>query len=739
MTLTSLRALFAAIAVKRLSVRGLTLGAMAGVMLALFVAGSASAAPTPYESAVLGDSPTGYWRLGESSGTTAADRTGHGYDGSFVGTPALGVPGAVAEDPDTAVAFNGTTQYAQASYAAALNPAPPFTVEAWAKVSGGAGTIRTVVASRAFNPARGYMLSVASTGEWQFLVGTGAADALVVTGPQSRLNTWTHLVATVETVGTDLHVILYVNGSFAAQRTLSMTTFSPNPTQKLRIGADVGATPARFFPGAIDEVAVYSGALTPTQIANHFSKAAIFNVNTTSDTTDTNLDGVCADQNGQCSLRAAIIEADVLAGPSVIKLPAGTFTLTRGPADDEYKNCFGGAEYNTGDLDIYAPVTIAGAGPGNTIVQMGTLSPTNTICGAAATGDRIFDVDNDGTGGGSFDGLNVTISGMTLRNGIAPLASGGTRESGGAIRYSGLHYDPTNHKGTLTLRDCAITNNTAAGNGGGVYAVDGSVSISNCSFTGNTTQQGAGGGLFVNGGFYAANTPAALAEIANSTFSANRARHGNGGAISLMNTPGPGFLRNTTLSGNGADGDGGGLLISSGSIALTNTTVTNNRSDADVSNGGAGGGLNVAGGTLTLGNTIVAGNFTGTGSTANDIGGSVAAGSSFNLIGSGGAGGLTNGANSNQVGVTNPGLAPLGDNGGSTQTHALLSHSIAIDAGNTNVGGLPYDERGSSLVNGTIDYLRVSGPSGAPNPKPDIGSYEVQQGDVVFNTEFEDC
>jgi len=40
---------------------------------------------------------------------------------------------------------------------------------------------------------------------------------------------------------------------------------------------------------------------------------------------------------------------------------------------------------------------------------------------------------------------------------------------------------------------------------------------------------------------------------------------------------------------------------------------------------------------------------------------------------------------------------------------------------------------------GQRGYLRISGLVGEPNPVPDIGAYEVQQGDVVFDTSFEGC
>jgi hypothetical protein len=144
-----------------------------------------------------------------------------------------------------------------------------------------------------------------------------------------------------------------------------------------------------------------------------------------------------------------------------------------------------------------------------------------------------------------------------------------------------------------------------------------------------------------------------------------------------------------------------------------NCTITANRVISG-SGGVFGGGINAEGGAPQLSNTIVAGNFQGASpsTTANDIAGSVAAASAFNLIGTGGSGGLTNGVNSNQVGVSNVGLGTLASNGGPTQTVALLSGSPAIDRGsNTYVKTGETDERGfARIVNNIVD----------------IGAFEVQ-------------
>ena len=134
-------------------------------------------------------------------------------------------------------------------------------------------------------------------------------------------------------------------------------------------------------------------------------------------------------------------------------------------------------------------------------------------------------------------------------------------------------------------------------------------------------------------------------------------------------------------------------------------------------------------GTATLDNTIVELNTNGTSSTAptDDVAGTVSSASAFNLIGTGGSGALVNGTDGNQVGVANPGLGTLADNGGPTQTIALLAGSPAINAGSNALAvdpstGLPLatDQRGPGfprIVGGTVD----------------IGAYEVQ-GTVVVGT-----
>src|SRR5207244_2656836 len=66
-----------------------------------------SLTPASYESTVLADNPLVYWRLGESSGTTASDSSGHGVTGQYQAGVTLSAPAALVGDTDTAVASTG--------------------------------------------------------------------------------------------------------------------------------------------------------------------------------------------------------------------------------------------------------------------------------------------------------------------------------------------------------------------------------------------------------------------------------------------------------------------------------------------------------------------------------------------------------------------------------------------------------------------------------------------------------
>src|SRR5262245_20927778 len=217
---------------------------------------------------------------------------------------------------------------------------------------------------------------------------------------------------------------------------------------------------------------------------------ATFVVNTTLDTVDANPgDGLARDANGNTSLRAAVMEANALAGADTINLPAGTYRLTRTGAEEN-----GGL---TGDLDITGNLTVVGAGAATTVVD------------AASVSDRIFDVAQ----GGATAPRIVSLQAMTLTGGKVVKVNDNLGDRGGALRLdfstdvtvssclftnnSAPHTEPglafglggaIESAGKLTILDSKFDNNQASNSGGAIY-VGGSGAqtiIRNTSFTGNT-------------------------------------------------------------------------------------------------------------------------------------------------------------------------------------------------------------------------------------------------------------
>lgn len=318
-------------------------------------------------------------------------------------------------------------------------------------------------------------------------------------------------------------------------------------------------------------------------------------------------------------------------------------------------------------------------GFGSGINNTGTLSVTNSTI----TGNRGNKAIDNGGGG------TATIINSTVSNNL----------DGGII-----------NNGNLSMTGGLITGNTNGGIVAGGNTILNGITITNNS--NNSPNFFGGGGIFITG-----NTTTVINCLVS-----NNTTNGNGGGI--RNAGGKATLINTTISGNTSN-LGGGLHTLDGGLGnmiAINLTITGNHANA-------GGGVYRESGPMPLKNCLVAGNFRLNGTTPDDIGSSVDASSSFNLIGTGGSGGLTDGVNNNQVGVADPHLGPLADNGGATFTHSLLSNSTALDAadncvtqiahcGIPNISQLTTDQRGFNRL--------VDGPDVDTSATVDIGAYEAQ-------------
>ncbi|MCP9485244.1 MAG: hypothetical protein MSC30_05260 [Gaiellaceae bacterium MAG52_C11] len=225
----------------------------------LRVAVTASNGGSVYATAVSAGAPRSYWRFGEASGPLV-DQQGVA-NGIYVGSPQYGVPGLLTGDPDTAVSFNGTSQYAEAPGAAAWTPAA-FSIEIVVRPSV-LPVNKTIWATQ--GSFTGWWLNTGPSGEARIFVGDGSAWRFTGTGPVLAAGGSHHLVVTYD----GANARLYLNGALAS--TGPTTTMSPNGgANVMRFGA-FSTGPGQYWPGTLDEASFYPAVLTPSQVQAHYN------------------------------------------------------------------------------------------------------------------------------------------------------------------------------------------------------------------------------------------------------------------------------------------------------------------------------------------------------------------------------------------------------------------------------------------------------------------------------------
>jgi len=219
-----------------------------------------------YTSAVLADNPVGYWRFEEQSGTVAVDNSASGlYPGTYTGTPTFGLPGI--DINSVRLPGPGTPSPVTVGYYPELNPAGSFSFEIWVRPqSNDAADWRCPIGNFGGwgSPSGWYVYQSPGAGS-TFTFVLQPANAFIGNFSYELLK-WYHIVGTYD--GTTAK--FYVNGVLRGSQAIAYGVgYIANPAISLNIGARGGADYG-WWDGNLDEVAIYTNALTELQVQTHF-------------------------------------------------------------------------------------------------------------------------------------------------------------------------------------------------------------------------------------------------------------------------------------------------------------------------------------------------------------------------------------------------------------------------------------------------------------------------------------
>jgi hypothetical protein len=252
-----------------------------------------------YAATVLSNSPLAYFRFNESVATPPLNTvtnfgllgsTANGYAVNGAAKGEAGIVGSSVRftNPGTAIEFSGAK--IDVPHQPALNTAPPFSIEFWARPNSLGTNDPGLCPLSSFDPnwygganRSGWLFYVNNNGGWYFRLGNTAGTAvnLVATNGNASAGVWQHIVATCSSTNANL----YANGVLIGSAVIPAVSYVPNAQSFLRIGGTPLSGSGAFataisassnlgnrgYDGWVDEVAIYTNVLSPAAIAEHYT------------------------------------------------------------------------------------------------------------------------------------------------------------------------------------------------------------------------------------------------------------------------------------------------------------------------------------------------------------------------------------------------------------------------------------------------------------------------------------
>lgn len=232
-----------------------------GVIASSYTTGGGGGTGSQFASEVLADSPLLYWRIGESSGTTAVDSSGNGRDGTYFGSPTLGVPGMIRGDANTTASFlQSTNDYISLASASWMNVAS-MTISC--SVVFFTTGLRMFV-TRYYDPDgdRSWFL-YSQNREFKFYVRDGGGGETIVNSGFTAIPGEVYYIAAYSSASESGIRVYDKTGLLASATGLGRAVNSSNrPFMVAR--SDDG--PTYQHEAYIDEVAFYGSVLSPTRL-----------------------------------------------------------------------------------------------------------------------------------------------------------------------------------------------------------------------------------------------------------------------------------------------------------------------------------------------------------------------------------------------------------------------------------------------------------------------------------------